>query len=371
MSIALAASSGLTGLASDLREFVAAVHFTRVEALWLLLVLPALGLLDRWAARCRRSTTAQIGRPAAVAGQLTHPVERRRWLGVAYPLAWASLILALAGPHWGKSDEAGVAVGRDVVIVLDLSRSMQADDVNLPPRGWTISDAAEQREPKRWLAAREWALDMLSGIRQRGGHRVAVVVFAAHPKVLCPLTSDYDHVQSVLEDVDGQHPPPECRPGLTEEISGTRIGSALIEAVNAHDKRFPGFQDIVLLSDGDDPAEDKEWLLGSTKARENDIPVHTVGIGNPEAGGIILLGNELQSTRLKEEPLKQIARETRGIYIPARTNSPQLGEFFRSQLEPLPSRSVSDDSAPLPHERYAWFLGPALILFLIGWLRNR
>src|SRR5262245_3107668 len=137
-------SSGLAGLAADVREFVAAVRFARPEALWLVLLLPALGLVNRWAAKRRRLAVARIGRPAAVAGQLTHPVPRRRWLGLAYPLAWIALVLGLAGPRWGKSDETGVAVGRDIVVVADLSRSMQADDMAYPatrtrckaPRAW-------------------------------------------------------------------------------------------------------------------------------------------------------------------------------------------------------------------------------------------
>jgi Ca-activated chloride channel family protein len=364
--------SGLAGFAADAREFLAAVRFARVDALWLLLLLPVLGLINRWATRRRRGAVVQIGRPAAVAGQLTHPVIRRRWLGLAYPFAWVLLILALAGPRWGKSDETGVAVGRDIVIVIDLSRSMRADDVNVPAGGWQkTSDPKEKYDPKRWLAAREGALDLLDGIAKRGGHRVAVVAFAAHPKALCPLTTDYDHVRSVIEEIDGQHPPAECRPGIAEVISGTRIGAGLIEAVNIQDPRFLGYQDIFLLSDGDDPGEDKEWLQGSTKAREKNIPVFTVGIGNPDESRPIMLGSDLVSTQLQEEPLKQIAAETRGKYIPARMNPPQLGEFFRTQLELLPSREVSDDSLPLPKERYAWFLAPALGLFLIGWLRGR
>ncbi len=373
MLIFLLTTSGLTGIATDVREFLTALSFAYPRALWLLLLLPILGLLNRFAARQRRSVVLQIGRPAAVAGQLTNPVPRRRWLGLAYPLGWLLLILGFAGPRWGKSEETGVAVGRDVVIAIDLSRSMRADDVNVPPGGWHTDNAKERFDPKRWLAAREGALDLLAGIAQRGGHRVAVVVFASHAKVLCPLTTDYDHVRFVLDEIDGQHPPPECRPGIAEIISGTRIGAGLIEAANAHDKRFPGFQDIFLLSDGDDPGDDKEWLQGSIKAREKDIPVYAVGIGNPDQPRQIILGKEQRpvDTQLQEQPLKQIASETRGQYIAARMNPPQLGEFFRTQLEPLPSRDVSDDSIPLPKERYPWFLAPALGFFLIGWLRGK
>src|SRR5437016_3625180 len=122
-------SSGLAGFAADAREFLVALRFARPGLLWLLLVLPVFVGVNRWAARRRRAAVARIGRPAAVAGQLTHPVSRRQWLGVFYPLAWVLLVLGVAGPRWGKSDETGIAVGRDVVVVIDLSRSMQANDM--------------------------------------------------------------------------------------------------------------------------------------------------------------------------------------------------------------------------------------------------
>jgi Ca-activated chloride channel family protein len=369
----LLADSGLSGLSADAREFLAAARFARPEAVWLLLLLPAVGLLNVWARRRSRLAAGMVGRTATVAGHRTPARVRWRWLGFAYPLAWVLLVLGLAGPRWGRSDESGVAVGRDIVVVIDLSRSMRADDVNAPPGGWTKADPADRYAPKRWLAAREAALDLLAGIAARGGHRVGLVVFAAHPKVVCPLTSDYDHVRTAIEEIDGDHPPIECRPGPAETISGTRIGAALTDAVALQDKRFPGFQDLFLLSDGDDPGEDRdvEWRRGTAKAREAGIPVYTVGIGNPDVGTPLALGEELVSTKLEEDVLTRIANETRGEYIPVRTNTAHLGDFFRARLEPLPSREVSDDSLPLPRERYPWFLAPALGLLLLGWVRGR
>ncbi|QJW95859.1 VWA domain-containing protein [Frigoriglobus tundricola] len=354
-----AASSGLTGLLTDAREFVVAVRLARPDALWLLFLIPVLGLLNRWAARRRKRAVAAIGRPAAVAGQLTHPRPTRRWLGLAYPVAWLLLVLGIAGPQWGKGDEAGVAVGRDLVIVIDLSRSMQADDMSDP------------EAKTRWEAARKGALDLLQAVARRGGHRVGVVVFAAKPKLICPLTTDYEHALAVLEDVDGKFPPPEIRQGADPgAASGTRIGAGLIAAVQAHDKEFSGSQDIVLISDGDDPADDGEWVHGSDAARAADVPVHTVGVGSTRPTEMVL-GEELFRTQLLEEPLKQIAAETRGQYLAARRDVPNLGEFFRTRIEPNPSRVYSGDQIPQPRERYPWFLAPALALFCVGWVRGR
>jgi len=226
----------------------------------------------------------------------------------------------------------------------------------------------------RWQAARKGALDLLQAVARRGGHRVSVVVFAAKPKLLCPLTTDYEHVRAILEDIDGDFPPPEIRPGVDPNAtSGTRIGAALVAAVQAHDERFPGSQDIVLISDGDDPlAAETEWVRGSDAARAADIPVHTVGVGDPKQESVVVVRGEPQFTsRLYEEPLKQIAAETRGQYVAARRDVPALGEFFRTRIEPNPSREYTGDQIPQPKERYAWFLAPALALFFVGWLRGR
>jgi Ca-activated chloride channel homolog len=363
--------SGLAGFLTDAREFLLAVRFARPELLLVMLVLPVFALLNAHAVKRRRKDSDAVGRPAAVAGLQTHPRVTRRWIGLAYPLAWVALVLGLTGPRWGKSDETGVAVGRDVVLVLDLSRSMLADD---------LSDKGA-----RWQAGRAGLLDLMAAVRSRGGHRVAVVVFAARPKLLVPLTTDYDHVAAVIEEIDGAHPPPDCRPGADPAVlSGTRIGAALQIAVAAHDPRFPGAQDIILVSDGDDPAGDKEWVRGADAARAAGIPVHCVGIGNPDADTpVFIMGEPIEfqpqedlppdwvQSRLVEEPLKQVAAETRGKYVAARKDTPRLGEFFRAAVEPFPSREVSDDSVPQLKDRAAWFLAAALGLFVVGWVRGR
>src|SRR4051794_25913226 len=148
---------------------------------------------------CRPPPPPPRGRPgwgtggrAGVAGWQTHPPRRRRLLGLAYPLAWTALILGLAGPRWGLSDETGVAVGRDVVVVLDLSRSMLADDT---------------AGPARWQSAKAGVLDLLDAAARRGGHRGGLVGFAAKPKLVCPLTTDYRHLPAKVGELGGGNPP--------------------------------------------------------------------------------------------------------------------------------------------------------------------
>jgi hypothetical protein len=201
--------------------------------------------------------------------------------------------------------------------------------------------------------------------------------------LLVPLTTDYDHLQAKLADLNGTYPPADVRP-TEESKSGTRIGAALAAAVEAHDPRFPGYQDIVLLTDGDDPANDREWAAGVSAARKANIPVHVVGIGRAdEESPIILDGKPLEyelrpgihdwaRTRLHEEDVaKAIAGEGRGEYLAAQRDLPKLGEFFRGRIEPYPSRVLTDDALPQPKDRSAWFLGIGLACLLLAWVRER
>ena len=364
-----AQSSGLPATGAAIREFLGSVRFDRPWAFLFFVVPILIAMIQLLAMRRSRRNVAVLGNPAAIAALRTEPRFTKR--GARFILAWAWLLIVFgtAGPRWGIGADDGIAVGRDVVLVLDLSRSMSADDSAGPA--------------VRWQSAIAGANDLVESLHGRGGHRVTVIVFAARPKLLVPLTTDTDHVRTVLQSLDGTHLPPEIRPGPTSLESGTRIGSALLAAVDAHDSRFPGSQDIILVSDGDDPADDREWEAGVSSARAARIPIHTVGVGDPERPSSILIDGRLLEfpgpggvpspvqTQLREDVLQAIASEGRGIYLPARRAVPRLGEFFRTQIEPNPSRELTDDALPQPRDRSAWFLGSGVILLVFGWLKER
>src|SRR3954449_4287169 len=108
------------------------LSFARPSFLYLLILLPVLGAMAIIAARRRRTALARLGRPETVTGLSSlRPGSRRRSRLLVF-LGLVGLILAVAGPRWGKGGEAGVVVGRDLVVVLDLSRSMTAGDMADP-----------------------------------------------------------------------------------------------------------------------------------------------------------------------------------------------------------------------------------------------
>ena len=156
--------------------------FANPWALTLLAVLPALAvgaLLDR---RRRRRALSSLGSLPSLRALTSG--ARRGGVFRAFNLAsaLALLVLGVAGPQWGRDWQQPPAPGRDLVVVLDLSRSMLAQDVL----------------PNRQERARLALLDLLHTLQQRGGHRLGLVAFAARPLLVCPLTYDYDHFRAAL-----------------------------------------------------------------------------------------------------------------------------------------------------------------------------
>ncbi|MFO0936724.1 MAG: VWA domain-containing protein [Gemmataceae bacterium] len=226
---------------------------------------------------------------------------------------------------------------------------------------------------------------LVTGIAQetRGGHRVAVVVFAARPQLIVPLTTDYDHIRSKLSELNGRFPPATIRPDRDDFPSGTRIGAAIAFVVESLDQRFVEFRDVILLSDGDDPADDREWNVGVTAARKVNVPVHTVSLGDPDTGSLIPLGNaplefeaaggvpDLVRTRAHEDVLKAIATEGRGQFLAARRRVPDLASFVRTVVDSNATRELTDDQIPQKKARFGWFYAFAVGMALLWWWRER
>jgi Ca-activated chloride channel family protein len=330
---------------------VNALHwFAHPWAFWMLLLLPALGALAIYARLRRRRVLAQVGNRLML-DKLTpvRPWPRRLRAGCG-AVAIVLVVLGTAGPQWGR-DWDQPAPGRDLIVLLDVSRTMLAEDV----------------PPNRLGRARESLIELSRVLQQRGGYRVALVVFAGRALVVCPLTRDYDHFRDAVEHLDTVLGRSELRPGKGSP-SGTRFGAGLREAVLAHDPRFHGFQEILMISDGDDPVRDEEWRIGVREAQTRRIPVHTLGVGDPREGGRIPVakgflrdGNKEVRTRLEEQPLREIARLTGGTYTPAETKVVPLEEWFRTTVEPRPAPDQSDELVPIPRQRYAWFFAAALL----------
>src|SRR5262249_7965607 len=146
--------------------------------------LPVLTILAWRASRQRRRVFAQFGHWPSVQAMVAARNQFRwlRWVCISWGLM--ALAFASAGPQWGRELAQATAPGRDLVVVLDVSRSMQAE------------------QPSRLSRAQAALVDLVDSLRQRGGNRIGLVVFAGQSKALCPLTHDYDHFRETLDNLD-------------------------------------------------------------------------------------------------------------------------------------------------------------------------
>jgi Ca-activated chloride channel family protein len=327
--------------------------FANPAVLAALAVLPALGLLALVGRVKRRRALARIGPPFALAQLVEHP--RRRWTPILIGLAVTLIVVGAAGPRWGMGAPPPVAPGRDIVVVLDLSRSMLARD--------TL--------PSRLGKAKEALAELADAVQTRGGHRLALVAFAARAQLVCPLTHDYEAFRTKLAALDADSPPANVR--AADSVSGTRLGAGLRAAVAALDPRDRSAQDVLLITDGDDPADDDEWRTGLADARAAGVPIHVVGVGDPnrespiptvQGGRLQFQGTEVR-TRLHEEPLREIARRSGGTYLPAHTAAPPLADFFRTTIATGPTREAVQGTLPQPPGRQGLFFAAALALLTL------
>jgi Ca-activated chloride channel family protein len=300
-----------------------------------------------WRAQRRRMAAARaFVDPTMVERLMPSLGGARSWIKGTLMLAGlASLIVAAARPRFGVYTETVAAKGLDLFVLLDVSRSMTAQDV----------------APSRMERAKSDILDLLPHLTQ---DRVGLIVFAGKPVVKVPLTNDRGFFQEVLKEVDVGSAP----------RGGTLIGDAIRKALENMPRSRERDTVIVLLTDGEDQesyAED-----AAKAAAERGTKIFTVGLGDASEGARIPLRdssgklNYLQYegqehwSKLNNDLLKNIALMTGGAYIPAGTTAYDLGQIYQDHLAGLTRSDYQSEKRKRYRERFQWFafLGIALLL---------
>jgi len=317
-------------------------HF--LLALWL---LPAVAWLLVWAHRRRRAAAERFAE-APMRGRLMPPLAGPRpWFkGAALVVAMGLLITAAAGPRFGAYYQEVTQRGADVFVVLDVSRSMTAEDV----------------APSRLQRAKSDIRDLLWRVV---GDRVGLIVFAGKPVVKVPLTTDHGFFEMMLEEVDTQSAP----------RGGTLIGDAIRKAIEAMPERGDRDQAVVLITDGEDHESLPEEA--ARHAAERGIKIFTVALGDSAEGARIPIrgddgqlkymkyaGKEIWS-KVDEKLLEQIALASGGAYIPAGTKTYDLGQIYEDHLSGLAHGELRTEQRRRYHERFQWFLLLGLGLLLV------
>ena len=315
------------------------MRFVNPIFLILTAIVPIVGLW--WAfLRARREKALQ---------KITLSVPKTSVSGLQMGLVIAGLALSLfaaARPQWGRVTEKTVERSRNVVVAIDVSRSMLAQDVR----------------PNRLERAKADVADLIDSLE---GDRCALVAFRRTGVVICPLTTDHGYLRSALEQLT-----PESAPR-----GETDLGSAIRAALDALDPAADDHNAIILISDGGDLRG--EALANAELAKKRKIPIFTVGIGDPRHGASIpsedgrgeqKFQGQSVKVKLEEAALKAIAEASKGRYVPlatAGTAETTLGAIYRRFLRQVAAKEQNEE-AERAAERYQIFLIPGLALLIAG-----
>ena len=316
--------------------------------LWALAAVPAAIGLFVWAAWRRRALLDRFG-DLSVISRLTSIVSarRRRWKAAFIVGGVLFLGVALAGPRFGTELREVKREGVDLVIALDVSMSMMAEDV----------------APNRLDRAKNEIKKLLDELQ---GDRVGLVVFAGDAFIQCPLTTDYSALRLFLDVADPSLIP---TPG-TDFGAAVRMAVQAFEAPTAEQEQSPT-RALLVVSDGENHVADIDEIAQT--AKEEGIVMFAAGVGETAGSPIPLYQDgrrvgykrdsrgEIVNTRLEESVLQELAAE--GAYFRiARTSSslPQL----TSSLERLEKQEFAQSEFESYEERYQWPLALALLLLL-------
>ena len=256
------------------------------------------------------------------------------------------LIFTLIQPKWGYHWEEVERMGIDIIVAVDTSRSMLADDI----------------KPNRLEAAKREIKDLIDIL---DGDRVGLVAFAGTAFLQCPLTLDYGAFSIFLDGIDTDLIP----------VGGTSFGEAIKESMSAFSDKLKKHKAIVLITDGED--HQGNAIEMAKAAKEKGIIIYTVGVGKKEGayikmrddkGGEALLKDKegkVVKSYLDEVLLNKIALETGGAYSPAYGIQWGLANIYTNFIAKMEEKQLGGRKIKLYEDRYQISLFTALILIVL------
>jgi len=230
----------------------------------------------------------------------TVSLKKQMFKALLLILAFVSIVMALTEPKWNPQPQQIKRKGRDIVILLDTSRSMLAEDIR----------------PNRLERSKIAIGDLLETLQ---GDRIAIVTFAGNSTVKCPLTQDYAFVRMALADIS------------TESTSrgGTMVGDAIRKAAEVFDKQSREFKDVILITDGEEHEGQESFpVQAAEKAAQEGVRIIAIGLGDENDGARIPItgpdgrrtflkyqGEEVW-TKLAGKKLREIVFPTGGRFLP-------------------------------------------------------
>lgn len=315
-------------------------RFAHPQYFYLLLLIPLMGGIFVYVWRDYRRRLARFGQKEVIGTLMSeaapYKVSVKYWLTVA---AVAVMVFALARPQVGSRLRKVKTEGVEIMLVVDVSNSMLAEDY----------------EPSR-LERTKMAINKL--VDELTDDRIGMVVFAGDAFVLLPMTGDYVSAKNFVMHLE---------PGMVS-TQGTSVAKALRAAGRSFSSQDGRSRAVIVISDGED--HDSDALEVARELADKGTVVHTVGVGSPEGAPITIGGQmlhykgELVVSHLNEELLRQLAHTTGGSYVHATGTLMGLDQIVR-QIRNMDAAEIIIDRFEEYDEQYKYIVAVALLLVLI------
>jgi Ca-activated chloride channel family protein len=321
-------------------------QFQHIHYLFALALLPVTIGLFIGAVYWRKARLRKLGNERLISEQIQGYIPGRNTTRfILLVIALFMVIVGWANLRMGSKVEKMQRKGVDVIIALDVSKSMLAKDI----------------QPDRLTRAKLLIQSLIDKLKN---DRVALIVFAGKSYLQVPLTIDYSAVKMILQNVS-----PDMVP-----TQGTVIGDAVDMSLETFTKNERKYKSLIIISDGED--HDPKALASVQEAANQGVVIHTIGVGSPQ--GATLYDPETQSvkldengnpviSKLNEEELRSIASAGRGSYN-LLVNSDEVAEKLANSLEGMEQKNLGSMVYTDFTSYYQYFLIAGLLLLLAEWL---
>lgn len=313
--------------------------FARIEMLFLVWSLPVLFLFFLHGMHRRRGILDRFASGKGQGAILSDSSRERRWVKAG--LILMSLLftaVALSGPRYGFRWQTIERKGIDIIVALDCSKSMLAQDVS----------------PTRLDRAKREVYDLLALLQ---GDRIGLVAFAGTAFLQCPLTLDYSAVHLFLETLS-----PEGLP-----VGGSDLGAAITASLSAFDARGSREKAVILITDGEETGPAGDFPEAVDAARDAGATLFCIGVGTREgipvpdpAGGFLKdPAGKVVVSRLAEEPLRQAAEATGGVYVISSAGDMDLDLVYTRKIRgrmDMEMETLQGGRKQVWEDRYQWVL---------------
>ena len=323
------------------------LRYENSEWLFLLVLIPIIILVFILSVRWRKKAIGVFGQLKLVYKLMPMASEfKLRSKFILFAVAIASLIIGIANPQIGSKMEEVKREGVDLMIAIDLSNSMLAEDL----------------QPNRLMRAKQSISKLIDRL---DGDRIGLIVFAGDAYVQLPITTDYSAAKLFLSTINTNIVP----------TQGTAIGKAIELSIKSFDLQNAQNKAIIIITDGENHEDDA--IKKAQEAEKLGIFVHTIGMGSAEGGPIPVKnrygtitsyqkdkeGNTI-ITALNEDMLKQIAQAGGGSYIRANSTQSGLNALFK-EINKMEKKEIGSKVFTDYKDRFQWFIGLAIILLII------